>query len=544
MKLLSQQISRPVYLHYFDRELLSCMGAYNTLSDEQILFDTKLILLSTYEYTYFSTALVFENRYARMISNKLPLMFQRGHIRLAMRESSIHDYIVSKQEQYRHARERYRFYFDGSWKFIEELGPIYLHKYLDTSTVLEKNIVSNISKGAVYATTERLLIDTNNAEIAKLLPYAAESIVERNGRAITRLLFDSSFNKYNPMANTRRFFETVISEHYVDSYITEFNGTIASGLSSGIEYFSFFCPTYPFHHIPVWHQLYNRLGCIPIIRMMCQDELSDVRESIEFQAFIDATRKFIARSVDFHSTGNYTYHVFDNQHLLSLIERDIRVHIDVAHFSRIKKADSLITMLGEMANCIESSEVSGDSTQDTVTRIICRGGIPVKDTVFVVYGRNEKARKALFDFLRAAGLKPLEWEQAVALTGKAAPYVGEVIDAGLAKAQAVLILFTGDDEAKLRDDLLKAGEMPEHLTPQPRPNVILEAGIALGRYPDRTLIIQLGHIRDISDLTGRHVIRLDNSIESRKKILTRLQTAQCAVDIAGNDWMTAGDFTV
>src|SRR5437764_570893 len=33
------------------------------------------------------------------------------------------------------------------------------------------------------------------------------------------------------------------------------------------------------------------------------------------------------------------------------------------------------------------------------------------NSVFVVHGRNDKLRRSLFDFLRALGLKPLEWEK-------------------------------------------------------------------------------------------------------------------------------------
>ena len=50
-------------------------------------------------------------------------------------------------------------------------------------------------------------------------------------------------------------------------------------------------------------------------------------------------------------------------------------------------------------------------------------------TVFVVHGRNEEARKAIFAFLRSIGLDPLEWSRAVQSTGKATPYIGEILDA-------------------------------------------------------------------------------------------------------------------
>ncbi len=44
-----------------------------------------------------------------------------------------------------------------------------------------------------------------------------------------------------------------------------------------------------------------------------------------------------------------------------------------------------------------------------------------KRKVWVVHGRNLKARDAMFAFLRAIGLKPMEWGEALALTGKGTP---------------------------------------------------------------------------------------------------------------------------
>src|SRR5215468_9339290 len=65
--------------------------------------------------------------------------------------------------------------------------------------------------------------------------------------------------------------------------------------------------------------------------------------------------------------------------------------------------------------------------------------------VFVVHGRNRKARTAMFTFLRAIGLAPIEWSEAVKLTGEASPYIGNVLDAAFNAAQAVVVLLTPDD---------------------------------------------------------------------------------------------------
>ncbi|MFI5181561.1 MAG: TIR domain-containing protein [Thermoanaerobaculia bacterium] len=164
--------------------------------------------------------------------------------------------------------------------------------------------------------------------------------------------------------------------------------------------------------------------------------------------------------------------------------------------------------------------------------------------VWVVYGRNEAARKAMFDFLRSLGLKPTEWDQAVKETGKGSPFVGEVLDTAFATAQAFVILLTGDDEARLRPEYRSPDEPPYEtsLGPQARPNVLFEAGRAFGADADRTVIVQLGDVKPFSDIAGRHLIRMDNSVAKRQALADRLRTAGCAVNTTGTDWHTAGAF--
>jgi len=163
--------------------------------------------------------------------------------------------------------------------------------------------------------------------------------------------------------------------------------------------------------------------------------------------------------------------------------------------------------------------------------------------VFVVHGRNEDARGAMFTFLRSVGLEPIEWSEAIRLTGKATPYIGEVLDIAFSHAQAIVVLLTGDDLARLGNRFTNPGEKDEELTPQARPNVIFEAGLAFGRNPDRTVLVQLGNTRPLSDLAGRHLIMMDNSVKKRQELASRLQTAGCTVQIEHRtDWHIAGDF--
>ena len=164
--------------------------------------------------------------------------------------------------------------------------------------------------------------------------------------------------------------------------------------------------------------------------------------------------------------------------------------------------------------------------------------------VFVVSGRNRMAHDALFEFLRSIDLHPLEWPEAVSATGKASPYIGEILDAAFSRAHAIVVLFTPDDEARLKEPFRAENDPPYEiqLTGQARPNVLFEAGMAMARSQDRTILVELGNLRPYSDIGGRHTIRLDNSSQRRQELAQRLQIAGCPAKLTGTDWHKAGDF--
>lgn len=164
--------------------------------------------------------------------------------------------------------------------------------------------------------------------------------------------------------------------------------------------------------------------------------------------------------------------------------------------------------------------------------------------VFVVHGRNRDLRDSMFAFLRSIDLKPLEWNHAVEITKSGSPYIGEILDAAFGRAQAVVVLMTPDEVAYLQQSYADGPNDPDtQPAPQARPNVLFEAGMALGRHPDRTVLVEIGTIRPFSDVAGRHALRFADDVASRQTLAGRLRTAGCPVDVNGTDWQTTGDFT-
>lgn len=165
--------------------------------------------------------------------------------------------------------------------------------------------------------------------------------------------------------------------------------------------------------------------------------------------------------------------------------------------------------------------------------------------IFVVYGRDDQLRKDLFAFLRSLGLEPMEWTKGIAATKTGSPTVMQIIDAIFEQAVAAVVLLSPDDEAQLKAKFHR-GSDPEYekkLTGQARPNVLFEAGIAYGRHPEATVIVQVGRVKPFTDIGGLHISHLSNSPESRSDFVQKLINANAQVDTSGTDWYTTGDFS-
>ena len=148
--------------------------------------------------------------------------------------------------------------------------------------------------------------------------------------------------------------------------------------------------------------------------------------------------------------------------------------------------------------------------------------------VMVVYGHDMEANRALFAWLQSIGLQPKEWSQLVDRTGSASPYIGQVLERAFEDAQAVVAFFTPDERVTAMDGSTRR---------QARPNVFIEAGMALVTHPERTVLITLGHPDLPSDLAGRHYIQLNGTTGPLNDIASRLESAGCNVDRKGNHWL-------
>ncbi|WP_205519535.1 TIR domain-containing protein [Pyxidicoccus caerfyrddinensis] len=165
--------------------------------------------------------------------------------------------------------------------------------------------------------------------------------------------------------------------------------------------------------------------------------------------------------------------------------------------------------------------------------------------VFIIHGREKSVLQELKHFLKALGLQAWTFDNE---HHEATPntHIAEIVSRGVAKTRAVIALLTPDEFASLAPDLRQGHEPDRNLQRwQPRPNVIYEAGMAMGMNREGTILVTVGHLELPSDLDGILHFRLTNDIESRRKLRHKLKQAGCAVDPDLEDWMDSsqgGDF--
>lgn len=167
--------------------------------------------------------------------------------------------------------------------------------------------------------------------------------------------------------------------------------------------------------------------------------------------------------------------------------------------------------------------------------------------IFIIQGRQKADQVEIF--LNSLGLEVLSWPEVHALAvedGIPTPNTWDIVRKGIDCADVVVGLLTPDDEVRLSDSLHRVGEQAFDIQPmgQARPNVLIEIGYALGTRPEKTLLIQIGKNRPMTDLIGHYITEVSSSVDSRRQFIGGLKGAGCQINDSDLRWQTAGDFTI
>ncbi|MBT4533848.1 MAG: nucleotide-binding protein [Chloroflexi bacterium] len=259
---------------------------------------------------------------------------------------------------------------------------------------------------------------------------------------------------------------------------------------------------------------------------------SDNPDVDELYIMEEEAYKFFELSSRFIFYANNIYHS-DIQKLIKELEPNLKK-------SDQKKLQVILNLVVEIIQDIKNPKFKSQ-TGDEMESIK-----PNPKNIFVVHGRNAEIRDSVFSFLGSIKLQPLEWSEARIRTNKTNPYIGQVLDVAFREAQAIIIIMDPEDVVYLHQKYIKKDDDISEREPrlQARPNVLFEAGMAMGRDENRTILIEIGNPKHFSDIAGRHVIRLTNSIGSRQEFAQRLLTAGCEIDLQGTQWHSVGNFEI
>ena len=150
---------------------------------------------------------------------------------------------------------------------------------------------------------------------------------------------------------------------------------------------------------------------------------------------------------------------------------------------------------------------------------------PPRRNVFVVHGHDQAAVDDLFSFLSGSGLTPVSWDHAKSMARPGLKTNADVVRAAIEGGEAIVVLFTPDEIARRSPHL---GGKPDERY-QPRPNVLLETGWAIGEHSKKTVIVEAGMVNRVSDIDGVQCIRMSDHT-SLAALATELRHIGCDVD--------------
>jgi glycosyltransferase involved in cell wall biosynthesis len=288
-------------------------------------------------------------------------------------------------------------------------------------------IIENYSILHEDALEERMQRECNNTVL-----YLQEAIQNRGNQAITHHLLNPTYQKRGISIRDQDSVNTLVTESYIRTYMDYFDATIPSGLSCGIYTYDYLSANTPLSNVFFWIKLYKQIGLFYFTSTCSIELLQMIVTSNEQLTFLCSVRTWI-------STELCEKYLNSDTGLIRLISKlKKRSDITMLNFNLYLNRICLVTEEIENLSIHKMKEETSMAEKEK--------------TVFVVHGRNLNIKRNVFAFLRSLDIYPLEWEGAVKMTNKGAPSTLEVIKAGMKNSKGIIVIFTGDDEAKLKEE--------------------------------------------------------------------------------------------
>lgn len=507
-----------LYLHFFNREIYR--GIYGEKVDNLCLDMSNIlstILICGCNQLYASFSAFYETRNILLDKGDIFRKLYDNKIIIVSAETlNIDENIGIKQNIYSYDRTRYSAYFDNL-KELEMIVP----------SLPKPDVTDEIERYFQNDSWSETLLYAPSLYDKRVLQYYEEDIrnriLHREKRAITKSLFKDMFVEQRLPECIGR----TLSGMYVKNYMEYLSSDVVTGIDSLQEYDKL-SKNFPYHDYQILTILLSLLGFPEEFQVSEFEQILKLYKSEEHRVFALKVQEIL----------HLLFEEEKNQIFKQDIQRKRVSYIPILNGVlsnlSVKKID--FTAINYYDQCIENI--------DYAIQIIKKRGLKKEgkkamsnNKVFVVTGRNEELRLSIFNLLRALKLDPMEWMEVIENADDPSPYLSKAIKKSIDEAAAVIIIMAPEEEAKL---IKKMQTEPNDgkLFRQPRPNVIFEAGLALGVKETKTIILQFGEMRIFSDILGKHILRYrgeKKNVEFKNDLLRKLEIAGCDCK-AGNDY--------
>lgn len=506
-----------LYLHFFNREIYR--GVLGEKADN--LKMNHIDLLTTLLFCGLNTMLASFSAFAETIDildekgKVYRELYDSGKISVCGETFNVDLNIGRKQVIYEFDFTRYSGYFGTEVKLLEKIIP----------TVIKPDVTGKIEDAFTEESWQQVYSVVPTEPDKKIIQQNEKLIKEiiknRNDKAITKsLVSNARYGKLLPVSMGR-----TLSGFYVRDYKEFGDGDIVTGIDKLMEYDGF-AEHFPHHDYQVLRELLKILGFPEKFGWVELESGIKWHSSVEHKEFSLFLHKLLGNLYEKFSASTKVIKSIHQQRLefLPYIREKI---------GNISSKNIEINNSNFFIQAIENLKATTMIVQGKERSV---GKMDYKK-VFVVSGRNEKLRLSVFNLLRALKLEPMEWMEVIRETGETSPYLSQAIMKSIEKAGAVVVIMTPEEEAKL-DEKFWMEEADEKTYRQPRPNVIFEAGLALGMKESKTIILQFGELRIFSDILGKHVTKyrgLDMENDFKCDLLDKLKIAGCQCE-AGRDY--------
>lgn len=526
-----KQPPRRVFIQYLNPEVLSIYGA-NKLAKRELLSKslqlTAYALLVSEDTIIMPASYLFEVGVIESFLKNIDVLRAAAILQIASPTPDIHLYSFQKRKEYRDELTL----FPG---YVEEESPL-IKKPLIWVPRIKRSAsghITTIWRDELYQPKglwNRLLERRTSRELRSL------SKLERQIERVPTLLEERAFiYRYakpflpiSPALAEETEIALMISKAYLESYLDEYCAFILvdtpiGRLDCDLEQFDADrnIRTVSFRSIADYLTTLNIRHYIDN-RLLKWQDLLELRRNSTFRYLMDLFFLNLSNSDRF----------LDSAILRSRYQPSLDYSIQRGKKLLKNIIDELYKFLDKiepfLQNYVPVSDVANVRTRPTQISLFAQENeVTNKNDIFLIHGRDHTANEDMKTLLRSAGFTPIDWEEAVRWTGKMSPSVFEVITIAIPRVQAVICLFTPDETVHLRPELIREDDPDDEKRPgtQPRPNVLVETGMAFAIHPEKTVIVQIGRVRPISDLSGLHVLRFNGSPKSREDLINRLRQA-------------------